>query len=85
MRFRLRTLMIAFAAAPVWIYVAFNVSQFRAGFSGGHFVFSLLLLCGIATALYRLTRTLPEGFAIAVFLSPMIPLGWIFAESFING
>ena len=60
------------------------MSRSSAGFSGTHFVFSLVLLAGITAAIYRLTRELPEGFAIAFFLSPMIPLGWIFTIWFIN-
>jgi hypothetical protein len=76
MRFRLRTLLILAAAAPIWTFLIVGLPQ-SPGFGGNplRFVVVPLALSGIAAAIYRLTRTLEDGFAIAVFLSPIIAFG----------
>jgi len=78
MRYRLRTLLILMAAVPLWIYVVTIVAtSTRSGFEPKALVVAPVLLAGISAALYWLTRPLRDGLAIAVLLSPIIPLGWI--------
>jgi hypothetical protein len=77
MQFRLRTLLIVLAAAPLWVYVTTIISTAnrlqRLDRTG--LVMVPILLAGIAAALYWLIRQLPDGLAIAVLLSPIIVLG----------
>jgi hypothetical protein len=72
MRFRLRTLLIVMAAAPLWIYVTTIAGESRMGFDRKAIVVAPVLLAGISAALYWLTRPLRDGLAIAVLLSPII-------------
>jgi hypothetical protein len=86
MQYRLRTLLILMAAAPVWVYLTTIVSTANRDqrLDKAAMVLAPILLAGIAAAVYRLTRRLPGGFAIAVLLSPMIPLIWILAVRTFN-
>jgi len=43
-----------------------------------------ILLGGITAALYRLTKRMPDGLAIAALLSPIIPLAWTLAVRISN-
>jgi hypothetical protein len=70
---RHRTIMILMGAVPIWAYLIAGVSQgFGLGAAG--FLIAPIGLVGIAAALYRLTRRLTEGFAIAVLMSPIVLL-----------
>jgi hypothetical protein len=87
MRYRLRTLLVLMGAAPLWIYViAIIATSNRAGrFDSKSLIITHILLGGIAAALYRLTRRLPEGLAIAILLAPMIALGSLLVASVLAG
>jgi peptidoglycan/LPS O-acetylase OafA/YrhL len=85
MRYRLRTLLILLAAAPLWIYVITIVTtENRAGFEPKALIVAPILLAGITAALYRLTRRMPDGLAIAALLSPIIPLAVLLAVRISN-
>jgi len=73
MRYRLPTLVILSASAPIWAYLITVVSQ-SPGFGLVGCVATPIVLVGVAAAMYQLTRAFPDGFAIAVFLSPIISL-----------
>ncbi|HEY2414618.1 MAG TPA: hypothetical protein VGI40_20390 [Pirellulaceae bacterium] len=72
-RFRLRTLLIMGAALPIWAYLIAVVAN-SPGFGALGLVVAPVVLVGIAAAVYRLTMTLADGFAIAVLLSPILTL-----------
>jgi hypothetical protein len=83
MRFRLRTLMILVAAVPIWGYLITIVSQ-SPGFGILGVVVAPLVLISIAGAIYRMTKPLPDGLAIAILLSPIIALGSLLAIAAVN-
>jgi len=61
-RYRLRTLLILAAAAPIWIFLIVALPQ-SPGFAGNPLRLAIvpLALFGISAAIYRLTRTLVDG------------------------
>lgn len=86
MRYSLRSLLIVMAAAPLWIYLiaAIATANRLQRLDGTVLVVAPILLVGITAALYRLTRKIPDGLALAVLLAPMIPLGWILFVRAVN-
>ena len=85
-RFRLSTLLILMAAAPLWIYlitILSTANKFQR-LDGTVLIVAPILLSGITAAIYRLTRTMPDGLAVAALLSPIIPLAWILAVRISN-
>jgi len=86
MRYSLRTLIILMGAVPLWIYLTAIISTENRAQTvyKPSLLVTPMLLAGIAAALYRLTKSLPDGLAIAVLLSPIIPLAWMLAVRTIN-
>ena len=78
-RYNLRTLLILATAVPVWVFLTVVLPQ-SPGFGGNPLAFVIvpLALAGIAAAIYRLTRTIVDGFAIAILLSPIVAFGILF-------
>ena len=77
-RYRLRTLLILAAAAPIWAFLIVALYQ-SPGFGVLGLGIGPLVFVGIAAAVYRLTRTVAGGLAIAVLLSPIIAVGVLLA------
>jgi hypothetical protein len=82
MQFRLRTLLLLFAAVPIWAYTIVIVSQ-STGFGAGpvRYLIAPIVLSGIAAACFWLLRGSRDGLAWSLFLSPIIALGSLLVVS----
>lgn len=77
MQFRLPTMLLVSAAAPIWVYLIVMVSQ-STGFGPWgpwRVLIAPSVLIGITAACFWLLRNNRNGLAWSVFLSPVIAVG----------
>ena len=75
-RFSLSSLLLLFAAAPIWVCLIVAVPQ-STGWGGSpmRFVMAPLVLTGITVVIYRLVRGHRNAWAMSAFAAAVISLG----------
>lgn len=75
-RVSLSSLLLLFAAAPIWVFLMVAVPQ-STGWGGSRmrFVIAPLVLTGITVVVYRLVRGYRDAWAMSAFAAAVISFG----------